>query len=326
MSESLELKDLPHNYVSVTQLEMFRRCPQQYQIRYIKGVKKPPAGNLVVGISAHKALEGDLGQKKVTGVNESTDRVKERASSAFDEVVEEAKTGFGGVNWEDEDPGKEKDSMLGALSAYHKTLAQTIVPTAVEQAFELSFDKASFTLVGRLDAVHENVEVIDFKTTKKYRKSIENEVGHPMPFQLGVYQLAKPDAEILRLDYMIRGKKEPDSCTVAYPALTEEGVTDVLTEIHTLSTAIRTGLFYPNPGFGMLNCSMCGYKDLCPAWRRRVTSLPRDTSGSTPGSPGSELVSPTHVAEPSIGRPSGQSRSQAGDSEIGRAPTSQSSS
>lgn len=274
MSESLELSDLPSDRISVTRMEMFRRCPKQYEFRYIDGLKIPPAGNLIVGISAHKALEFDFAQKRVSGVNLPVNRVKEAASASFEGVVEDAKSKAGGVDWEGEDPGAEKDDMIRSVTQYHGGTAQAIQPTAVEQQFELKFKDTAFGLIGVIDLIRDSKEIIDFKTTKKYRKSIENEVENPMPFQLGVYNLAVPGIESVRLDYLIRGKKTgADNVTVAYPALKHEGKATVLWEIQTLSTAMRTGLFYPNPGFGMMNCSMCGYKAMCPVWKRK-TILP----------------------------------------------------
>lgn len=271
MSENLELKDLPSGHISATQLEMFRRCPKQYEFRYVEGLKIPPGGSLVVGISTHRGLELDLAQKRLTGDNWPTKQVLEATASAFDDVVEEAKSAFGSVDWDEADPGAEKDSCLDAVGNYHQSVAKAIEPTAVEQSFEMKFNGVAFTLVGRIDVEHKGETVIDFKTTKKYRKSLENEASMPVPFQLSIYQLARPTARELRLDYIIRNKKSTDALTVTFKAMEKPVLNMVLKEIETLSTAIRTGLFYPNPGFGAMNCGMCGYKALCPVWKRATT-------------------------------------------------------
>ena len=141
MSETLELGELPNGHLSATSIEMFRRCPQQYAFRYMDGIKRPPPGAIIVGTSVHKGLETDMTQKIITKENMTTEEVKEVASDAFDKAVKEAGERAGGVDWEDAEPGREKDSALSVLGHYHAAVAVGIQPVESESAFD--FNSAS---------------------------------------------------------------------------------------------------------------------------------------------------------------------------------------
>ena len=50
-------------HLSATQLNMFLRCPRQYEFRYIKGFKIPPSGAMVQSRVWHETLEANYKQK-----------------------------------------------------------------------------------------------------------------------------------------------------------------------------------------------------------------------------------------------------------------------
>ena len=50
-------------YLSVSQVNMYLRCPLQYMFRYIEGLKLPPKSAMTLGKSIHFGIEGNYRQK-----------------------------------------------------------------------------------------------------------------------------------------------------------------------------------------------------------------------------------------------------------------------
>jgi len=261
MSEILELKNLPKDYLSWTQINMFTRCPLQFFWRYVEGRKIPPPGAIILGTASHIALETDLKQKIESKENIPTEHVKEIMSDAWESTVEKAVDNFGEVDWKEENPGELKDLGISALANYHKEEAVKIQPEAdgVEKKFEMGFKNSALTIVGSMDCLTENT-IIDWKNTRR-KKNIE---GEPAPSQLVLYSISNPKKE-LRVDNIIRTKTP--SYQIDKWLANEDDQKHLLKAISNVTLAIRTGIFYPAPDTIRMNCGFCGYAGLCKAWK-----------------------------------------------------------
>jgi CRISPR/Cas system-associated exonuclease Cas4 (RecB family) len=259
--EILELHSLPKDHLSWTQINMFQRCPLQFFWRYVEGRKNPPPGAIILGTSAHIALETDLKQKIDSKENIPTEQVKEIMADAWESTVEKAIDNFGEVDWEDEKPGELKDLGISALAHYHKERAVLIQPEAdgVEKKFTQSFKNSPLTIEGSIDCLTD-LSLIDWKNTKR-KKNMD---GEPAPGQLVLYSISNPKKE-LRVDSIVRTKK-PDYQIDRW-LVDDDAQKHLLKTINNISLAIRTGIFYPTRDMLGINCRMCGYADLCKKWR-----------------------------------------------------------
>lgn len=261
MSDILELHDLPKGHLSWTQINMFQRCPLQYQFRYEEGRKNPPPGAIVLGTASHVALETDMKQKIDTKENIPTEQVKEIFADAWEGTIEKAMDNFGEVDWEKDKPGELKDLGISALAHYHKERAVQIQPEAdgVEKKFTQSFKNSPLTIVGSIDCLTD-LSIIDWKNTKR-KKNMDSE---PAPGQLVLYSISNPKKE-LRVDSIIRTKTPSYQIDRWLPD--SDAQKHLLKTINAIQMAIRTGIFYPTPDTMRMNCRWCGYAKLCKEWR-----------------------------------------------------------
>jgi CRISPR/Cas system-associated exonuclease Cas4 (RecB family) len=256
---------LPMGYLSTSQVEMFLRCPKQYEFRYIKGMKSPPTGALIQGSAIHNAFEVGYNHKK-----ESPESIIEldAVMDAYSDYVRNNLTND--VILDEETPEKVLRSQGEAIvERWHKDKLPYVQPTAVEKPFAAILNK--IPVVGIIDLV-DNVEtegppnevIVDNKTSGK-RKTQDEADGS---LQLSLYA-AVTQVDIQRLDVYVR------------PRLTKKGMGEAkLQEIHTMRTfrdiywmqnifsdiarAISTGVFPPtNPNNWTCSAKWCGYWEYC---------------------------------------------------------------
>src|SRR4029077_531976 len=61
--DALKPGTLPIDHWSPSSFDMFRRCPYQWQQRYVKGRRERPAESPVMGTAVHAGVERNYGQK-----------------------------------------------------------------------------------------------------------------------------------------------------------------------------------------------------------------------------------------------------------------------
>jgi len=132
-------------------------------LRYLKGLKMPPVGAVILGKSIHKGLEQNFRHKKQTRIDLPLNKVLEAYSAFFDQTKQKEAE----IDWEGENPGKVKDEGIGLIKVYHKDVAPPIQPLAVEEEFELGFENVAYTLRGYLDLVDQYKIIRDTKTARR---------------------------------------------------------------------------------------------------------------------------------------------------------------
>ncbi len=245
------------NYLSVSRIKMFLRCPLQYKFRYIDGLIIPPTGSLTLGKSIHSALEANYSQKIESKQDLPAEKVLDLFSDRWEK--EAAETIFG----EDEKAGVVKDTGVKMVALYHDQISPTIQPRLVEHEFNLSFENVSYTLKGVIDLVTVAGEILDHKTSK--RSMVPEDVRSDL--QLSCYALAYrtlfgvPE-QGLRFDVMVK-TKEPKLQQI--PTIrTQEDIQRFLKIMGFVSKAIQSGTLYPCEN--KQTCSWCGYRGLCSQW------------------------------------------------------------
>jgi PD-(D/E)XK nuclease superfamily len=137
---------LPLPYLSVSQVEQYMKCPQQYYRRYILGIKSAPGIAMIQGTVIHKGLEAGYRYMKKNKIVPPLEMVLDEYSGAFtknltsDVVLEEGET---------ETSTRAQGEAL--IKEWHSKKAPLVKPVAVESQF-ITFYGGS-AVVGAVDMV-----------------------------------------------------------------------------------------------------------------------------------------------------------------------------
>lgn len=248
---------------SFSSIGMFRKCPRQYEFRYVKGIKIPPGGSLIRGIGVHSGLEFDMQNKIDYKTNLETNKVLEIYSDAFDREVD--RYGRAEIDWKKEKPGKCKDGGIDMLKVYHPTEAVKLSPKYVEQKFELALEGED-KLIGRIDLIETDHVLIDWKTATRKKASHHLYVDQQPIF----YQMAFPQASELRMDVLLHYKTKKDDVQVLKRKPATKRELDLAREdIYDVIDSIKSGANYRcNPDNWWCSADWCGYWSLCRGKRR----------------------------------------------------------
>lgn len=191
---------LPREYLSVSQVTTFQRCPRQYYFRYIENLVMPPGAAMAEGSAMHKALEFALRGKKqndIHPVDTLVDVFRTRWKSE-DEIV------F------DEDKGEDENTIFARsrvfLSQYRDAHLPEIEPIEIEQRFVTDL-LPGIPVVGFIDLIDRGEPdqidtVVDHKITGRMKS--EHEVENDM--QLTLYAHVKQLPKV-RFDVFLKNKK-----------------------------------------------------------------------------------------------------------------------
>ena len=203
---------LPREYLSASQINMFLRCPKQYEFRYIKQIVSPPAIALLTGVSGHAGFEAYY-QDVIAGNTPMTHtQVFEYTVACLEDEAKEQEYEF---------PAGEKDSTIRVLQnviePYITNVAPTIIPVAVEQEIRYEancgvevlgyvdlFRKPSNLDLAGLDPDSEEYEaeastekIVDYKFTAK--KWSPSKLKNDLQFNLYTLATGLGDVEIHNL-------------------------------------------------------------------------------------------------------------------------------
>lgn len=259
--------------LSASSVTTFLRCGQQWFYAYVAGVKSPPSLRAIRGIAAHAAVEMDMRQKMITGVDVPVeDMIDAYTTSWTEETVDGWSNPTNG-----ETPGGIKDKGVELVRLYHELVAPTIQPTMVELPIQFEINGQPYS--GQID-LGEEVEVDlgwgepekrlvirDTKTTGRSPSGdayLLNMTGYAIAQRQATGRI---EADTV-LDYLV-ALKEPKYKEIRMGGpVTDDQIRQFAGVIDSVSGAINAGRFVPN---GIINgaCSWCGYKDVCPAYQKQ---------------------------------------------------------
>lgn len=267
MAESIDLQDLPNGIISPTSYGMYLRCPFQYYLRYVQGLKEPPASPLIRGIAAHTALDGHFKAILKLDHRPSTEDLCAHYEQALVWTEEERKQATQQeIVWKKDDSHATLlDRGVEVLRQYDREHGQKIVPARVEDPFRLEFKDVEWALEGRVDLQQrDTLTVQDFKTASRkydesavltsdaltlYQEGIEAQPGEQQIGDLQIHVLLfykdKVDVQILKAK---RRKPAVRKATLENVGSTVRG--------------IRAQVF-PKTGNIKMTCSWCGYRRRC---------------------------------------------------------------
>lgn len=271
---------LPLPYLSVSQVELYLKCPKQFEWRYIKGEKRPPGIAMVAGTVIHKAVEEGYRHVIEKATLPELDYCLSAYSDSLDnelknDVVWDARD-EDGEETAASDPGKLKDQGVGLIKKWHDEKLPEVKPRAVEKSFVTSF--GGIPIVGRVDlidrvddpvpgatvalpesGIHPLLDtVVDNKVVgKTYTKA---KVDSALQMSLYAHATGVPRA---RYDLFVKTKIPKVTAM-----LTSRDSAQIRWAIQTfveVARAISAGVFPPCPPENTFPCSpkFCGYYDKC---------------------------------------------------------------
>ena len=265
--------ELP-DHLSPSSISMFRRCPRQYQERYLHGRKERPGEAPVVGTAVHAGLERNFEQK----IASHEDLPAVELLSWFSDVgwdtvlqLEQAKAGEE-ILW-DTEPDKAMLRGRKMLAEYHGQIAPRIQPIGIEGKVEVDFN-APVPVIGRFD-IERDTGVIDVKTGKRAQRKPKE----AWRIQAAVYGEAtgKPvefhsvSASEEKMTVSIVTPLESEELLIN-PGPVERAVIRENVRLVAAEIALYMSLLGPDetwPTYGRFHdwaCSYCGYRNDCPAW------------------------------------------------------------
>lgn len=166
---------LPVTHLSVSSMNLLRRCPQQWKRRYMDREYEPPSGAMIVG-SASGAAEATNFQLKIASGEDLP------AADVLDAYADEwrERTERDDIQWGEADPEQLRQSGQNALETYHAAVAPSVRPVTVERQFTLRFTGADWGFTGYMDVEDEDGSIIDLKSKAK-RMSQADADGDPQP-------------------------------------------------------------------------------------------------------------------------------------------------
>lgn len=254
---------LPVDYLSVSSINLYQRCPEAWKRRYILKEYDPPNGKMILGSAAGAAEAQHFGRMIESGAGLSTEDVLDEFASEWED-----RTSREEVDWQGDKPGALKDSGAGALRVYHTQLAPAVEPVAVEREFELAWEGCGFGLTGYLDLEDSDGAICDFKMTGQ-RWSADKARGELQPtVYLAARRAEGNPASGFNYHTMIR-TKQPTAEVVGTER--SERQLDLLTDrVFAIARSIEFRWLNDcwegtGPDLAWL-CRSCGYADC--AWRR----------------------------------------------------------
>lgn len=202
-----------HLVLSVSQIDCWLRCPQDFYYQYVLQVPLPPDPALQYGTAIHKAIE-NLHKARREGKLPSLKDMLEQTQATL------PKAGYLSVR----SRTRSHEQAMATIKTIYKRFSIDPLPIEAEQAFGVEIPNAALKIVGRIDAVYplgNGIEIRDFKTGTSVMTAEKAKQRATSSNQLALYALAwsllhDEMPALLTLDFVETGqigsvKKQPKS-------------------------------------------------------------------------------------------------------------------
>lgn len=255
---------LPTGYLSVSQVQKYLKCPQQYEFRYVSKLSETKNGSLVLGSAFHKAMQTASIKKAIDGEILSTDDVVSAYADAFEYSKENDD-----IEWDETDPDALKDDGTKMMAKYYEEYGSAITPFVDDEGLPFVERKHTFEIVpglkvfGIMDVITADGFIRDYKTSSKSpsKNIIDEKIQLPI-YSMMYRDLFGQDESGVGFDYIVNLKKEKKAMRVE-----TEGPIDANRIERTKQTfvgvakSISAGIFYPNEESN--SCGYCSFKKIC---------------------------------------------------------------
>lgn len=169
---------LPSEYLSVSQIEMYMRCPRQYEFRYLKDMRRLPGVSMAFGSAMHKGVEITHNHLIDHGKPAPHDAVE----SSFVDTLKFISTDISEDEWVQEGVTEARLTDVGTrlIRSYNTMVAPQVRPQVkdgvrgVEKRFKT--DICSVPIVGVIDLIDTNTETGLLSTAEK--ELLEQQKAH----------------------------------------------------------------------------------------------------------------------------------------------------
>ena len=264
---------LPIEHWSPSSLGMFQRCPYQWQQRYIKGRKIPPAEAPFVGSAVHAGLERNFRQK----IESHVDLPAVELLGWYDDegflktLGEEMEKGGEEVIW-DTSADQARARGRAMIAGYHAAVSPRIQPIGVEGKIEVDFGLA-VPVEGRYDLL-EDRSCTDWKTGRRKRTKPQE----AWRIQAAVYgEATGRPVEFHSISATERGAVTivtplESEALLVQPSPSEREQMRISLRAISHTACLFMEIFGPDepwPTHGRWHdwaCDYCGFRPTCPAW------------------------------------------------------------
>lgn len=151
--ESLRLPE----YLSCTQLGLWKTCQRKWYWRYAVGIKTPKTAALQFGSAVDEALNYYY-EERLKGTTPPKEALYERFRDVLDREAQE-------VEWGEADPDKLRAQGPAIIDAYLDAFDSKTQPIAVQQKVNVHLDNNG-VLIGAIDILEKD-SIVDTKTAKE---------------------------------------------------------------------------------------------------------------------------------------------------------------
>jgi DNA helicase II / ATP-dependent DNA helicase PcrA len=240
--------------LSASQVDKYRRCPQQYAFSYLWSLKDGPRATLTFGSVMH------------TTIKRFVEQLRKGVKLPFEELVRIFETEWNSAGFEDDyQEGEYKKDGAEQLRVFHGAILEA-QPEILDQekSFELPLEN-NVIIVGRMDQVNSlggnDVEIVDYKTGKPGKESDARR-----NLQLGIYAIAAK--EIFEWNPVRLVLHYLQNNHIQATTRDAKQLDDTQKLIQETAADIRAGEFSPKPGHV---CRGCAYKPICPAYEEALS-------------------------------------------------------
>jgi hypothetical protein len=177
------------------------------------------------------------------------------------------------INWQDEEPGKVKDSTADSLRAYASEVMPHVTPDAVEEGFEIWLPEAEWNVIGFIDIVRGS-HVTDVKTSMKRKTQDEIDRDMQATMYIAAKQTQSDDNVLAEFSWHAIKRPSPAGRNPATVELLQttrtqfqvntylERIAEVAREI---DWRVETGNWQgAAPGYWLCGAKTCGFYSTCP--------------------------------------------------------------
>ncbi|MDP2481167.1 MAG: PD-(D/E)XK nuclease family protein [Candidatus Palauibacterales bacterium] len=234
--------------LSSSSLKMYRRCPQQWKLKYVDRLPEAPKPFFNLGTAVHAALEAFY-RGRVAGPP-PLDEVLAAFREAFDPEA---------YPTEEETERRRADGLAMTRAFYEKHAAGFRPALAVEKHLFFEVEGVAFTgYVDRIDKLGEaRIGIVDYKTGGSFDLDRVRTEPQLTLYQLGTEQKFGMDVGRLALYHV------PSQTPFEVERHGEEQVERVRGMVREAARGIEAGAFEPKPGH---HCRWCDFRPFCPAF------------------------------------------------------------
>lgn len=245
--------NLPCDYLSPTQVNMYLRCPKQYEFRYVQGLKIPPAAKMIEGSCMHKALD----HNNSNFIDNEENLPSGELYEVFADTFSDAQDTIG--DWGEDNESTIMSRGQEGLKRYCGGVAKQYRPHRSEKKVTPKIEKIPFLAfidtIGTFAGSKQRV-VVDYKVSGKAKSQAEVDNN----LQLWVYM----EAEKLRdsaLCVFTPKKIDVKVSSMQYSQHTQNRLHLIVKDT---AAAISAGNFPRcGPDNYLCNPKWCGYYDRC---------------------------------------------------------------